>query len=192
MLAALHDTTSPLYHVTQSAGQDVSSPVLFEHIPSQNVLMVSDLGKLPTVDKFLLSSQTTLKQATRAGDLLAKYLLELYRCVRFTADPTPAASMLQKSLDNLYVEPMMLSSIDNAEEYMKLAGIWDYEVLGRRARDHWTNRSRTVLGHGDLCRGTVLVDTTNPSALSLGICDWEFTGPNHPAADIAQLGKRHF
>lgn len=74
---------------------------------------------------------------------------------------------------------------------MKMAGIRDYEVLGRRARDHWVNRNRSVFGHGDLCRGTILVNALDSSRLSLAICDWEFAGPNHPAADIAQLGE-HF
>ncbi|KAF8149905.1 hypothetical protein B0H34DRAFT_667321 [Crassisporium funariophilum] len=78
---------------------------------------------------------------------------------------------------------------------MEEAGISDFELLGQHAIDHWASRKRTAFGQGDLWFGTLLIDTDNSfrsgvdnSRVTVGICDWEFAGPNDPAADIAQLG----
>jgi thiamine kinase-like enzyme len=189
-LSALHDPASPLYRVRQAMGHDVSVPVLIAHSPSQNVLIESDLGDLPTVDKFLLSPLTTLEQATRAGDLLARYLVELHRAVCFTSeDPSGASSQLEQSLSNSYIEPTMVGVIDQTKNYMMRAGVPDYEVLGRRAREHWINRKKSVFGQGDIWYGTVLVDVSGDGHLKIGVCDWELAGPNHPAGDIAQFGQ---
>jgi hypothetical protein len=191
-LSALHDPKSPLHRVRQAMGKYVSVPVLKDHSPSQNILIESDLGDLPTVNQFLMSSRTTLEQATRAGDQLARYLVELHRSVCFAPGcSSEAVSQLEQSLSNSYIEPAMIGVIGQTENYMKMAGILDYKLLGRRAKEHWIKRKKSVFGQGDIWYGTVLVDVSEDE-LKLGICDWEFAGPNHPAADVAQFGKKKF
>lgn len=116
------------------------------------------------------------------------YLAELHRCVQFTSNPTKAVSDLENSLANSFIEPTMVDVIGASERFMRMSGVPDYEDLGKRARNNWIARERSVFGQGDIWYGTVLVNVTENKDLTLGICDWELAGPNHPAGDIAQFG----
>lgn len=73
---------------------------------------------------------------------------------------------------------------------MDEVGLPDFDVLGKRALDHWDTRERVVFSQGDLWFGTLLVDLecTMQADPIVGICDWEFAGYSDHAADIAQLG----
>lgn len=84
-------------------------------------------------------------------------------------------------------EAILCEVIANTKNYMKDAGVNDFEILGERALNNWNKRQKTAFGQGDIWFGTVLVSAQG-GKVQLGICDWEFTGFNHPAGDIAQLG----
>ena len=90
-------------------------------------------------------------------------------------------------------EHVIEAIINQAIMNMKDAEVWDYETLGDLALDHWKTRTKSAFSQGDLWFGTLLVQgsrghQSNTEPISIGVCDWEFAGPNHPAADIAQLG----
>ncbi|KAF9474237.1 hypothetical protein BDN70DRAFT_815978 [Pholiota conissans] len=76
------------------------------------------------------------------------------------------------------------------------SSISDSDSLAATALNHWRTRAKTVFSQGDIWFGTLLVDNHTLSraqgdedvSVTVGICDWEWAGPNDPAADIAQLG----
>jgi thiamine kinase-like enzyme len=85
-------------------------------------------------------------------------------------------------------EKVLYEIMNSTIRYMHDAGVEDSEFLGNRAKDNWKRRERTAFGQGDIWFGTLLV-AVEDGRVELGICDWEFAGFNHPAADIAQLGQ---
>lgn len=54
-------------------------------------------------------------------------------------------------------EILLCEVIENTVNFMKDAGIEDFEVLGRRALDNWKTRQKTIFGQGDIWYGTILV-----------------------------------
>ena len=90
-------------------------------------------------------------------------------------------------------ERVIEAIINHVVMNMKDAEVLDYEILGALALDHWKTRTKSAFSQGDLWFGTLLVQRSGGhqdymDTIGVGICDWEFAGPNHPAADIAQLG----
>lgn len=94
---------------------------------------------------------------------------------------------LRESFKNEDGEALLCQVIANTNNYMKDAGVEDCEMLGQRALNNWKTRQKIAFEQGDIWFGTILVDVQE-GKVELGICDWEFAGFNHPAADIAQLG----
>ncbi|KAF8968158.1 kinase-like domain-containing protein [Flammula alnicola] len=146
-------------------------PKLLHHDEASNILVQSDLGSLPDLYEVLTSSSTPTSTAAELGKVVERF-------------------------KNLDAERVMQSIIAQVARFMQDAGIPDCHSLSKIAVDHWTTRRKTAFGQGDLWFGTLLVDT-NPllpglgpdkSPIAVGVCDWEFAGPNDPAADIAQLG----
>jgi thiamine kinase-like enzyme len=94
------------------------------------------------------------------------------------------------------VDRVIETIVDKATGHMRDAGISDSEILRRRALDHWNTRKKTAFAQGDIWFATLLINDRGSTKgdeeggiPTIGICDWEFAGPNHPAADIAQLGS---
>jgi len=104
-----------------------------------------------------------------------------------------SGSELTTSFRNDDAEKVIEMVIGNVMRFMMDADVQDYELLGQRALDHWRRRTKTAFGHGDIWFATMIVDPRGgyggcDNGPVIGICDWEFAGPSHPAADIAQLG----
>ncbi|KAF9468057.1 kinase-like domain-containing protein [Collybia nuda] len=161
---------------------------------THNVIIQSDLGNYPNLHEVLVSPDITLSLAVELGQTIGHFLANLHDVSHFSHN-----SPVVKTFMNIDAERVIQSNIGLATQCMKDAGIVDYEVLGKLALDHWNNRDKTAFGQGDIWFGTLLVNlySRRPSDLdatvaTVGICDWEFAGPNHPAADIAQLGLLFF
>lgn len=143
----------------------------------------------------LVSPDTTPSLASELGKTLGHFLANLHDAYYFSRD-----SLAIKIFTNDDAERVMQSIIGLATVCMRDAGVPDCEALGKLALDHWNTREKTAFGQGDIWFGTLLVDlhSVRPSNMdpatnaTIGICDWEFAGPNHPAADIAQLGPLFF
>jgi hypothetical protein len=171
-----------------NANPSIKVPKLLLHDPSSVVLIQSDLGNHPLLDKFLSSPTTSPKLASRAGSSLGQFLAQLHHAYDEKPGPSvydPTTSALVASFRNDGAECVIEGVIGNVTQFMKDAAVPDYDVLGQRALSHWKQRKRTAFGQGDIWFGTIIVDVGEGT---VGICDWEFAGPNHPAGDIAQLG----
>ncbi|KAI0064760.1 hypothetical protein BV25DRAFT_1913939 [Artomyces pyxidatus] len=175
---------------------NVEVPQLVHHDEGDHVLIQSDLGAHPTLNEFLSSTSTTSARAASAGKSLGKFLGSIHA---FSPDPTLAKTFINEDGENV-----MYTVIENVSGFLRDAGAPDYASLAKIALEHWKARKRTAFSQGDIWFGTVLVDDNPESSLDDGqrgtlddgqqtapavkICDWEFAGPNDPAADIAQLG----
>ncbi|TFY70468.1 hypothetical protein EVG20_g2535 [Dentipellis fragilis] len=175
--------------LTRNPSIDV--PLLLHHDEAQHVLIQSDLGSHMTLDKFLACPSTTAESAAVAGRHLGQFLADLHHAYDSDSNALAPGSDLHASLANEDAETVMQGVIANATRFMKAAGVSDYEELGERALQHWMGRKKTAFSQGDIWFGTIMVDPSagwDSDAPALKICDWEFAGPNEPAADIAQLG----
>ncbi|KAA1467533.1 hypothetical protein DENSPDRAFT_877396 [Dentipellis sp. KUC8613] len=171
----------------------IDVPLLLHHDEAQHVLIQSDLESHLTLDKYLAHPSTTAESAALAGRHLGQFLADLHHAYDSDSSTLAPGSDLHASLANADAETVMQGVIANATRFMKAAGVPDYEELGERALRHWKGRKKTAFSQGDIWFGTIMVDPSasldsdRPSSV-LKICDWEFAGPNEPAADIAQLG----
>ncbi|TFY83293.1 hypothetical protein EWM64_g723 [Hericium alpestre] len=184
-----------LSNVLESNTRVIRIPSLLHHDEAQHVLVQSDLGSHPSLDAYLSSPTTTAYSAALAGHSLGRFLANLNHAYDSVPDALSPPSNIAAALANDDAEAVMQGVIANATRFIKEAGVHDWETLGVRALGHWKSRKRTTFCQGDIWFGTITVDDTAPNrvneggrSLVLKICDWEFAGPNHPAADIAQLG----
>lgn len=154
----------------------------------------------------LTSPATSTHQGSGLGRIIAQFLADLHQELSTdvkVASATDSLPLIER-FRNEDADRLMTNVIAIVTTVMKDAGISDHEELGKVALNNWVGRKKTVFGQGDLWFGTLLVDahaalssdtaakeSANDSTLTVGICDWEFAGPNDPAADIAQLGKSY-
>lgn len=165
---------------------DIKIPRLLRHDLQTHVLIQSDLGTHLALNDFLGSPDTTPTLASDAGKSLGNFLKELH--CSFDSCSEKSKESLRNTFRNDEGETVMCGVISNVIEFMKNAGINDYEVLGTRALTNWQGRNKTVFGQGDIWFGTLLVGIEE-GRVRVGICDWEFAGYNHPAGDVGQLGE---
>ncbi|GLB40388.1 hypothetical protein LshimejAT787_0802590 [Lyophyllum shimeji] len=176
----------------------IAIPKLVLHDNAYNVLIQSDLGPHSNLYEVLVSSDTSPRLASHLGKTIGLFLANLHDAFSKTSDTDKQFSDLVAAFANEDAERVMLSVIGQATSFMRDAEVPDYEALGKLAASHWSSRDKRVFSQGDLWFGTLLVrgiahdqspDTVEHLPdVTIGICDWEFAGPNHPAADIAQLG----
>ncbi|KAF9647875.1 hypothetical protein BDM02DRAFT_3129457 [Thelephora ganbajun] len=194
VLTALHDTTSPLYPITASC-EDVLIPELIHHALSQNLLIKTDLGEHPSLDRFILSPSFTYLRARRLGPLLGNFLGRLHSAVSFVREKQSKSTVrLRRLLINSYMEPTLQSVLGATGVYLRMAGVEDYESLLEMASERWLKREKSAFCKGNLSFGTLQVvskDSDNEledDRTKIILCDWEFAGPGHPAGDLAQMG----
>lgn len=183
----------------------IKVPNLLLEDKSAGIIVQSDLGSHPTLEHVLASPTTTTQLASVLGASIGKFESDLHSALRFPTDdasesdsPNPQSKSLI-ALRDKFLNPdssrIIADIIVSVKGYMKDAGVHDYEVLGDRAFEHWDTRKKTVFGQGDMWYGTLLVDVGKQQedgrqvTPAIGICDWEFAGPNDPACDIGQLGE---
>ena len=194
VLTALHDTTSPLYPVTASC-KDVLIPELIHHALSPNLLIKTDLGEYPSMDRFISSSSFTHSQAKRLGLLLGDFLGKLHSAVMFVGENQPKPTVrLRRLLINSYMEPTLQAVLMTTGAYLRMAGVEDHEILLKMASERWLGCEKSAFCKGNISFGTLQVVSKDSDADLEGdqtkvvLCDWEFAGPGHPAADLAQMG----
>jgi hypothetical protein len=162
--------------------------------------MQSDLGSYPDLYDVLTSETLSQVQASHIGEILGKFLSDLRVCM--PAD----CSSFREAFRNSYQDEVMQATIRQVEGFMKEAGVPDYQELASRASNHWRRRMELretwaqtrassgcpfAFGQGDIWFSGLLVAMSplpNGNPPKIGVVDWEFAGPNHPAADLAQLG----
>ncbi|KDQ55416.1 hypothetical protein JAAARDRAFT_195794 [Jaapia argillacea MUCL 33604] len=178
-----------LAHVLH-AHPNVCIPRLIHHNEPKHLLIQSDLGRQSrNLDKYLLDQSTLPSSAASVGSGLVRFLVDMHHA--YDSDPSMLlpGSEISLTFRNSQSERLVHDLVSHTNEHLKTAGVTDYDLLSQRALDHWDNRRRCVFGQGDVWFGTILVGSDGlVNAPSVGICDWEFAGPSHPAIDVAQLG----
>ena len=194
MLTALHDTTSPLYPVTASC-KDVLIPELIHHALSPNLLVKTDLGDHPSMDRFMFSPSFTHPRAERLGLSLGEFLGKLHSAVKFVGEDQPKpTARLRRLLINSYMEPTLQGVLGATGAYLRMAGVEDHEDLLGMASERWLGSEKSAFCKGNISFGTLLVVSKDSDEGLEGdqtkviLCDWEFAGPGHPAVDLAQMG----
>jgi aminoglycoside phosphotransferase (APT) family kinase protein len=156
------------------------------HDESSSILVQSDLGVLPNLYHILTDTTTSVSLSAEVGHVVGQFLANMH-C------STPVKHSDIEDFCNTDAERLMHAIIAQATTFMQDAGVTDFRSLGQLALDHWISRKKTVFAQGDLWFGTLLVDVNpiggdKPVSVVVGVCDWEFAGPNDPSADLAQLG----
>jgi len=157
------------------------------HDQSSSILIQSDLGVVPNLYGILTDPTTSPSVSAYLGQVIGQFLADMHCC-------TPVIQSDIEDFCNVDAERLMEATIAQATTFMQDAGVADFRLLGQLALDHWISRKKTVFAQGDLWFGTLLVDlnqyrSNQPTSVVVGVCDWEFAGPNDPAADLAQLGR---
>ncbi|CAA7266989.1 unnamed protein product [Cyclocybe aegerita] len=167
-------------------------PRLLLYDSSNNILVQSDLGSLPNLYDVLTNPETAPSLSSQLGEIAGHFLADMH-------DPSILDSISADKFVNEDSDRVMEAVIAEAARHMRDAGIPDFKSLGQAALKHWRTRQKTVFAQGDIWFGTLLIDLEaplmrtdvdkNPHTVAVGICDWEFAGPNDAAADVAQLGS---
>jgi len=198
VLTALYDTTSPLYPITASC-KDVLIPELIHHALSPNLLVKTDLGEYPSMDRFISSPSFTHPRGKILGLSLGDFLGKLHSAVSFVGEnqPKPTAR-LRRLLINSYTEPTIQAVLGTTGAYLRMAGVKDHENLLKMASERWLGREKSAFCKGNISFGTLQViskdsdEDPEDDQIKVILCDWEFAGPNHPAVDLAQMGVYPF
>ncbi|KAF9565277.1 hypothetical protein CPC08DRAFT_704805 [Agrocybe pediades] len=153
-------------------------PRLLTHDVGDGILVQSDLGSHPNLYEALTSSHMSLFMASRLGATLGHFLADLHSFAMISPEAI-------RRFHNGDAKRVIEGVIGQATSFMRDAGVDDFQVLGDWALKHWRNREKNAFSQDVNAR--LHTDESVKSPI-IGICDWEFAGPNHPAADIAQLG----
>lgn len=127
----------------------------------------------------------SLTTASKLGRIIGNFLADMHNSV------VVSPSLIQK-FHNEDAERLIEAIITQTTSLMTDADVSDACSLGHMALDHWRTRRKTAFSQGDIWFGTLLVDIRSGDKEAepfVGICDWEFAGPNDPAADLAQFGS---
>lgn len=168
--------------------QCISIPRLLLHDNINNVIIQTDLGNLRNLYDVLISPEITISFALQLGQILGRFLAQMHDT--HTHMDTGSFHNLIAEFQHADAERVLEDTIVQVAENMNAADIRDHNQLKIQALKNWRTRKKTAFSHGDLWFGSLLVKypTSENHRLRIGLCDWEFAGPNHPAADIAQLG----
>ncbi|KAG8763366.1 hypothetical protein FRC15_008025, partial [Serendipita sp. 397] len=173
---------------------DISVPQLIFHDDVKYVLIMEDLGVLPTLDNAILQNKIqhnahfgSQEVATALGRGLG--VLHALQVDQDTKD----------ALRNLNSDDVVFElAVKGVEDKLASLGVGDSAVLGNRVatafedskqlideqEGHRPAKVPVVLSMGDLWPASVLVDGENHR---LGLIDWEFAHLSLPLSDIAQF-----
>ncbi|KIM39816.1 hypothetical protein M413DRAFT_28997 [Hebeloma cylindrosporum] len=173
-------------HTTLAQNPCIRVPQMLHHDRSSSILIQSDLGAVPNLYNILTDPTTSVSIAADLGHVIGQFLVDMHGC-------TPVTQSDIEKFQNADAERVMEATIAQAIIFMRDAGVTDFRSLGQLALDHWISRKKTAFAQGDLWFGTLLVEinktrNNDRDSVVVGICDWEFAGPNDSAADLAQLG----
>jgi aminoglycoside phosphotransferase (APT) family kinase protein len=161
-------------------------PRLLHHDPSYHILIIEDLGELPSVDKWLEKSHNVPESTLSSiSSDLGSFLADIHSCT------TPENhAWLQEQFKNADAKKVVFAA---AVEPI-LAILQDYDIpdaqsiyefvvdeFGREDED----LASLVFSMGDLWTGSILVADHGDR---VGIIDWEFATLAPPSQDIGQLG----
>lgn len=173
-------------HTALAQNPCIRVPQMLLHDPSSSILIQSDLGVVPDFYTILTDATTSVSVSANLGQVIGQFLADMHSC-------TPVIQSDVEKFCNTDAERVIEATITQATAFMQDAGVTDFRSLGQLALDHWISRKKTAFAQGDLWFGTLLVDLKQirGDKVVVGVCDWEFAGPNDPAADLAQLGGSH-
>ncbi|KAF8656206.1 hypothetical protein AX16_002642 [Volvariella volvacea WC 439] len=166
---------------------DIRVPKLILHDNQNCVIVQTDLGTHPDLYEVLITPSLDPILAASLGRTIGQFLAKMHN--NFSGEDIGALVERFRHSDG---DQVILSVIKKATELMQDAGVQDYQSLGNLAKHHWVTRKRNAFSQGDIWFGTLLVNLSNGDSThpTIGICDWEFAGPNDHAADLAQLGTK--
>jgi len=148
------------------------------HDEKNSILIMSDLGKLPTLSDYLKLQSPT----TNFASILGKFLADLYSSTR---DSSGQLAHLFENQESSATIGELISSI--SEKLLKAYGVADAEVLGGAIRDGFSphkSESGSCFGMVDLWPGSILIGTD-----FVGLVDWEYSGVSSPGGELGMLSK---
>lgn len=161
-------------------------PRLLHHDPSQHILVIEDLGFLPSVDRWLQSTpELSDTIISSVSSNLGIFLANLH-----SSTTSENRTWLEEQFENedaidvvfsTAVEPILAILHDyNIAEAQKI-----YNFLVTEFHKERQDRASHVFSMGDLWTGSILVE---PRGDKIGVIDWEFATLAAPNQDIGQLG----
>lgn len=161
-------------------GPDVRPPRALDVNPEAHVLVMEDIGKVPTLGRWLRETreEAVTDRALRIGHALGAFIGRLHR--RTTGDAAFA-----EPFDNRPVqETRHAVQYQAVGDLLARGGISDAEALGARAEALGTRllQPGRCLTMGDLWPPSVLV-----TADGVRLIDWEFAHYGQPMQDVAHF-----
>jgi aminoglycoside phosphotransferase (APT) family kinase protein len=162
-------------------------PRLLYHDPSLHVLIIEDLGVLPSVDKWLEISRNMPESVISAiSSDLGSFLADIH------SSTTPENhAWLQEQFKNADAKAVVFAAA--VEPILAILQEYDipdaqsiYEFLEDEFRREDDELASHVFSMGDLWTGSILVAEQGDK---VGIIDWEFATLAQPSQDIGQLGR---
>lgn len=167
----------------------VTTPRLIHHDPAANILVMSDLGDIPTLDQWLCSESTTKQAAENAGARFGEFLVRLSGISEHVNQDNQKSLNLGTHFANPSVDLFLLSMVVHPLESNLLAcGVSPATaLLLAKACLEMHERQRQarakVFGLGDCWPKSLLVEGSG----EVSVIDWEFAGMLDPLTDLAQL-----
>ncbi|KIJ40999.1 hypothetical protein M422DRAFT_780461 [Sphaerobolus stellatus SS14] len=154
---------------------DIRIPEVVHHDEKNSLLIMSDLGKLPTLSEYLKVQSGPVNFAVILGDFLA----DLYTSTRDTVGEV--AHLFENQETSASIGELIGSL---PEKLLKSHGVPDAEALGKAIRNDLSNKAEgeQCFGMADLWPGSVLIGSN-----FLGLVDWEYAGISSAGAELGML-----
>jgi len=158
----------------------VRAPFLHDFNPDSNVLIMEDVGAVPTLNRWLRNgpSDDGVRRARRFGHRLGRFIGRLHRTTHHGED-------LADEFDNRPMQKTRRAvQYQSVADMLRAGGVEDSDALGARA-DALGRRlldRGACLTMGDLWPRSVLVDGNE-----LRLIDWELAHYGRPLQDVAHL-----
>ena len=171
-------------HLIQVFSQmDVVVPQVIHFDEGEKVLWMEDLGNQKTLEDYLQPEYSDL--GSRIGSIMAAIHLTTLPLPKSLPTEPPAGP--NAILEHEERMRKLLETETDVDDLMDRLRMRDAPIIGLPHRD--APEDEVCFGSGDIWPTSfLLMDVSD--GLRLGIIDWEFWGPMHPAAEIATLVAR--
>ena len=155
------------------ASEDIRPPLLVDFIEEADLLLMEDLGRLPSVDEWI-----SLNPDVKTGQTLGRFIGMLHR-------QTCGRKELAEQFNNRPIQQSRYQiQYRSAGDYAREGGLSAIRPLQKKTEK--LGKQLLKPGHclimGDLWPPSILVDNGN-----LRIIDWEFSHYGHPLQDVAHF-----
>jgi hypothetical protein len=161
-------------------------PRLLHHDPPLYILIVEDLGELPSVDKWLETTSLCDSIISSVSSDLGLFLANLHS----STTPENHTWLGEQFKNEDATDVVFSAAVEPVLAILRDYNIPDatsiYDFLVTEFHHEHKDRESHVLNMGDLWTGSILVD---PRGDKIGVIDWEFATLAAPSQDIGQLGS---